>query len=79
MFWELIDEILNAVLFVLIGLEVVLIQFSNPLIATGLMVIVLTLLSRLLTVGAPIAVLDKRFQLPKGAWSVLTWVACAAE
>ncbi|MGB5805482.1 MAG: sodium:proton antiporter [Vibrio anguillarum] len=73
MFWELMDEILNAVLFVLIGLEVVLIHFSNALIATGLMVVALTLLSRLLTVGVPIAVLGKRFRLPKGAWSVMTW------
>lgn len=73
MFWELIDEILNAVLFVLIGLEVILIHFSNPLIATGLMVVALTLLSRLLTVGVPIAVLGKRFRLPPGAWSVMTW------
>ena len=73
MFWELIDEILNAVLFVLIGLEVVLIQFSSPLLNTGMMVIALTLLSRLLTVGAPIAVLGRRFRLPKGAWSVMTW------
>lgn len=73
MFWELIDEILNAVLFVLIGLEVVLINFSNPLVITGLMVIVLTLVSRLLTVGLPIAILGKRFRLPEGAWSVLTW------
>ncbi|RMP68458.1 hypothetical protein ALQ19_200129 [Pseudomonas syringae pv. berberidis] len=53
MFWELIDEILNAVLFVLIGLEVVLIHFSSTLAITGLAVIVLTLLARLLTVGAP--------------------------
>lgn len=73
MFWELMDEILNAVLFVLIGLEVVLIHFSNALIATGLMVVALTLLSRLLTVGVPIAVLGERFRLPKGAWSVMTW------
>ncbi|ARU88829.1 sodium:proton antiporter [Pseudomonas sp. M30-35] len=73
MFWELIDEILNAVLFVLIGLEVILIQFSNSLIATGLMIILLTLLSRLLTVGLPIALLGQRFRLPEGAWSVVTW------
>ncbi len=73
MFWELIDEILNALLFVLIGLEVVLIQFSNPLIVTGLMVIMLTLFSRLMTVGVPIAVLGERFRLPKGSWSVMTW------
>ncbi|WLH14996.1 sodium:proton antiporter [Pseudomonas hefeiensis] len=73
MFWELIDEILNAVLFVLIGLEVILIHFTRPLIVTGLMVIVLTLFSRLLTVGVPIAVLGRRFRLPEGSWSVLTW------
>ncbi|CAE6928136.1 Na(+)/H(+) antiporter NhaP [Pseudomonas marincola] len=73
MFWELLDEILNAVLFVIIGLEVVLIHFSNALLATGLMVIVLTLVSRLLTVGAPIALLGERFRLPKGSWSVITW------
>lgn len=73
MFWELIDEILNAVLFVLIGLEVVLIKFSNPLIATGLIVIALTLLARLLTVGVPIAMLGERFRLPQGSWSVMTW------
>ncbi|MGX5219067.1 cation:proton antiporter [Pseudomonas segetis] len=73
MFWELIDEILNAVLFVLIGLEVILIQFSNSLVVTGLMIIVLTLLARLLTAGVPIALLGQRFRLPKGAWSVVTW------
>ena len=32
MFWELIDEMLNAVLFVLIGMEVLLISFSGPLL-----------------------------------------------
>ncbi|GAC1033191.1 sodium:proton antiporter [Pseudomonas sp. No.21] len=73
MFWELIDEILNAVLFVLIGLEVILIQFSQSLFITGLAAVVLTLAARLLTVGLPIAVLGNRFRLPQGSWSVLTW------
>lgn len=73
MFWELIDEILNAVLFVLIGLEVVLIQFSNSLLATGALIILLTLVARWLTVGLPIALLGERFRLPKGSWSVVTW------
>ncbi|MCM8560796.1 cation:proton antiporter [Pseudomonas shahriarae] len=73
MFWELADEILNAVLFVLIGLEVILIQFSPPLIVTGFVVIALTLLSRLVTVGVPIALLGKFFRLPGGSWGVLTW------
>ena len=32
-FWELIDEILNAVLFVLIGLEVLVLELSNSAVA----------------------------------------------
>lgn len=73
MFWELIDEILNALLFVLIGLEIVLIPFSNTLIATASLVILLTLLARLLTVGLPVALFRHSIRLPRGAWSVLTW------
>jgi len=73
MFWELIDEILNAVLFVLIGLEVILIEFTATLGKMAWIVIVVTLLARLITVGAPIALMSKWFKLPKGAWAVLTW------
>ncbi|MBK9131505.1 MAG: sodium:proton antiporter [Gammaproteobacteria bacterium] len=73
MFWELIDEILNAVLFVLIGMEVILIAFSaNVLIATGVAVAV-TLFARLLTVGLPVRQLRRTFDLPPGSWKVLTW------
>ncbi|MDH5204465.1 MAG: cation:proton antiporter, partial [Hylemonella sp.] len=36
MFWELIDEILNAVLFVLIGMEVLLIAYSLPMLVAAL-------------------------------------------
>nr|WP_024967775.1 sodium:proton antiporter [Pantoea sp. IMH] len=73
MFWELLDEILNAVLFVLIGLEVILLHFTHTLLGVAGLVILLTLAARLLTVGLPVALLDSRFRLPKGAWAVLTW------
>ncbi|MEM6159664.1 sodium:proton antiporter [Erwinia sp. P6884] len=73
MFWELIDEILNAVLFVLIGLEVILLHFTHTLLGVACIVILLTLFARLLTVGMPIALFNKLFRLPKGAWAVLTW------
>ena len=54
MFWELLDEIINAVLFVLIGMEVLLVVFSvSELVAAGLAIMV-TLLARLLTVGLPV-------------------------
>lgn len=42
MFWELVDEILNAVLFVLIGLEVLLIAFTAPILVAGLIAIGVT-------------------------------------
>lgn len=73
MFWELVDEILNAVLFVLIGMEVLLITFSrSTLVAAGVAVIV-TLAARALTVGLPVAALPRAFALPAGSWKVLTW------
>jgi CPA1 family monovalent cation:H+ antiporter len=73
MFWELIDEILNATLFVLIGMEVLLVTFSlNELVAAAAAVSV-TLLARLLTVGLPARFLRGAFKLPRGSWKVLTW------
>lgn len=73
MFWELIDEILNAMLFVLIGMEVLLIAYSlNTLVAASAAVAV-TLLARMLTVGMPVRFLRKTFKLPQGSWKVLTW------
>jgi len=73
MFWELIDEILNATLFVLIGMEVLLVAFTgHELVAAGVAVVV-TLIARLLTVGMPVRLLRRAFDLPQGSWKVLTW------
>jgi len=73
MFWELIDAILNAVLFVLIGMEVLLVVFSVSELAAASVAIMVTLLARLLTVGLPVRVLRTAFNLPRGSWKVLTW------
>ena len=73
MFWELIDEILNAVLFVLIGMEVLLIAFSWPMLGAGVAAVVTTLLARWLTVGLPFEALGPRVGLPAGSSQVLTW------
>jgi CPA1 family monovalent cation:H+ antiporter len=73
MFWELIDVILNAMLFVLIGMEVLLVVFpANSLVVAGVAVAV-TLLARLLTVGLPVGLLKRVFNLPRGSWKVVTW------
>lgn len=73
MFWELIDEILNAVLFVLIGMEVLSIVYSLQNLLAALVAIVVTLFARWLTVGAPVRLLQGAFRLPAGSWKVLTW------
>ena len=73
MFWELLDQILNAVLFVLMGMEVLLVTFGlGELVATILAVLV-TLLARAAIVGLPVAVMPRAFNLPRGSWKVLTW------
>jgi CPA1 family monovalent cation:H+ antiporter len=73
MFWELVDEILNAVLFLLIGMEVLMIAFTLPLLGAGLFAIAVTLVARWLTAGLPAALLLRPFGLPRGSPLVLTW------
>ncbi|MEO5733667.1 MAG: sodium:proton antiporter [Rubrivivax sp.] len=72
-FWELLDEILNAVLFVLIGMEVIVVRFFDGFAVVAVAAIVVTLLSRALTVGLPVTVFGRFFALPQGAGPVLTW------
>lgn len=73
MFWELIDEILNAMLFVLIGMEVLLIAFSVHELAAAVVAVLVTLAARLLTVGLPVGLSRRALGLPQGSWKVLTW------
>jgi len=73
MFWELVDEILNAVLFVLIGLEVLLISFTAPVLVAGAVAISVTLAARWLTVGLPVGAAGAVFGLPDGSSRVLAW------
>lgn len=73
LFWELIDEILNAVLFVLIGMEVLLVTFTANIFVAAVVAMAVTLLARALTVGLPVSMLPGVFKLPKGSGWVLTW------
>ena len=56
-FWELIDEVLNAVLFVLIGLEILILTFTKQYFVVGMLMIPLVLLARFIAVGIPISLL----------------------
>jgi Na+:H+ antiporter len=73
MFWEVLDEILNGVLFVLIGLEFALLVFPPSSIVAVLLVIPLCLLARYLVVGAPARLGQRWLDLPAGAGLLLTW------
>nr|WP_317200641.1 sodium:proton antiporter [uncultured Psychrobacter sp.] len=73
LFWELIDEILNAILFVLIGLEVVMIAYSGNLFVAAILTIIIALLARFIVVGMTTKTFNRQLDLPSGAWKVLTW------
>ena len=72
-FWELIDEILNAVLFLLIGLEVVLIPGQPRLLLFGLAAIPRALFARWLSVRIPLTLLRSRIDLGALAVPTLVW------
>ncbi len=73
LFWHLLDEILNSVLFVLIGLEFAVIRYTPGTIRSALFAVALSLLARFLVVGLPTLTWPAWFQLPPGAGWLLTW------
>jgi CPA1 family monovalent cation:H+ antiporter len=72
-FWELIDEVLNAVLFVLIGLEVLVLTFDEVNLEAGLLAIPVVLLARLIAVSLPMSMLKRFREFTPHAVKVLTW------
>ncbi|ANK81934.1 MAG: sodium:proton antiporter [Rhizobiales bacterium NRL2] len=72
-FWRMIDEILNAVLFLLVGLEVLAVAFHTEDILLGLVCIPLVIAARFLAVGLPVTVLRLRRTFTTGAIPMLTW------
>lgn len=72
-FWELLDEILNAVLFVLIGLEVLVLTFTQEYLLASLALIPLILLCRLVAIGLPMTMLRRVRTFSPGAVWLMTW------
>ncbi len=72
-FWELLDEILNALLFMLIGIEVLVVAFSGRGLVAGILTIGIVLLARFVSVWLPISVIGLRSRFPRGAARILTW------
>jgi CPA1 family monovalent cation:H+ antiporter len=72
-FWELIDEILNAVLFVMIGLEVLVLRWQPAFLLAGLLAIPIVLGVRFVCVGMPIVVLRVFRDFDPATVRLMTW------
>jgi len=72
-FWELIDEILNALLFMLIGLEVLVMPFTRALLIAGLLAVVITLFARWASVGGAVLLMRSFRSFSPGMMGILTW------
>lgn len=72
-FWELVDEILNAILFLLIGIEVFAVAFDFNALTAGLFCIVLALLARFAAVAVPIYLLKPFRSFPSDVIPIMTW------
>lgn len=72
-FWELVDVLLNAVLFVLIGLELLVLEFNANYLIAGLVAIPITLLARYLSLRIPAAIFKKYIHTDKNTIKVMTW------
>ncbi len=74
-FWELIDEILNVILFVLIGLEILILSFSINYIYASSLIIPVILFSRFITVFIPVTILKYLRDFSPNAIKIMTWGA----
>jgi CPA1 family monovalent cation:H+ antiporter len=74
-FWHLIDEALNAILFILIGLEIIVIskEYHADYFLIGLCAIIVVLFARLIGVGIPVKIMERLRSFEKNTLAILTW------
>ncbi|MEJ5993116.1 sodium:proton antiporter [Pedobacter sp. Du54] len=72
-FWELIDEILNAILFLFIGLEMLIIKINQTVFIIGIIAILIILFARWISVVLPVSLLRFKMKFEKNAVLMLTW------
>ena len=72
-FWELIDTYLNAILFVLIGLEMIILPITTNYVIIGLLTIPIVLLSRYLSLLPPVKIFGKRLDFVPNTTLIMTW------
>lgn len=72
-FWELIDEVLNALLFVIIGLELLVIKFTSNFVVIGLIAIVVVLLTRYISILLPSQIIRLKEEVNHSTILMLVW------
>jgi CPA1 family monovalent cation:H+ antiporter len=72
-FWELIDILLNTILFVLIGMELLVLTLEGQYVVAGLMAIPIILLSRFLSLLFPINFFKNRLDFVPKTNLIMTW------
>lgn len=72
-FWELVDVFCNAILFVLIGLEIIILTYNHDFLIAGLLAIPLVLLSRFISLAPPIYFFKKRLDFVRNTTLIMTW------
>ena len=72
-FWHLVDEILNAALFVLIGFQIIMLSYQASILVISVLCVPLAVGARWLAVFAPLQVLSRFVEKPRGDVVILTW------
>ncbi len=72
-FWALVDEFLNAALFVLIGLEIIVLEITRPILVAAVFAVPLVLLARWISVATPVTLLRPWRSFAPHAITILTW------
>jgi CPA1 family monovalent cation:H+ antiporter len=72
-FWKLVDEILNAILFLLIGFEVFAVAFEGDFLVSSVAAIALSLAARYASVALPIVLVGRFRLVHRGTIPVMTW------
>ena len=72
-FWELIDVLLNTILFVLIGMEMLILTFEKNFILAGLLAVPIVLICRYLSLWHPIKFFAKKLEFIPNTNLIMTW------
>jgi CPA1 family monovalent cation:H+ antiporter len=72
-FWHLIDVLLNALLFVLIGLELLVVELNSAYLLAGALAILLVLLARFLSLIVPVRLFARKLEFLPWTSTIMTW------